>query len=197
MPQITLLFALSSLLIASLGACTAAESPTEAREQAVGAPSAPSPAAPVAPPEIDPNLLPSPPESPAAQGPISNPDELRLREMLAALSEAAEAAAETDPNGSHCERAYESSRRLAIALSESQGGSPVQEETPANKARFVAGCERLPAETQRCMVVGYSVAHRDECAELRRNATPEIRAAVREVMTGLGILANTALPVEE
>ncbi len=193
MPKISTQFLLFSLFLASLHGCTPRESPSEAPDQVAETAAAPEPA-----PPIDPNTLPSPPESPVAQGPISNPDELRLRQMLETLSEAAEAAAAEDPDsGTHCERAYDSSRRLAIALSESMGGSPVQEDTPQLKARFVAGCERLPEETQRCMVMGYSVAHREECAELRRTSTPEHRAAVREIMTGLGPLADTALPADE
>lgn len=196
MPKISTQFLLFSLFLASLHGCTPAEAPSEAPEQAPAV--AETAAAPEAAPTIDPNTLPSPPESPVAQGPISNPDELRLRQMLETLSEAAEAAAAEDPDsGTHCERAYASSRRLAMALSESMGGSPVQEDTPQLQARFVAGCDRLPPETQRCMVIGYSVAHREECAELRRASSPEIRAAVREVMSGLGPLADTALAADE
>jgi len=181
------LLALASFL--PLAACTQADPPTEPRQEAVVAPAE----EPVH--RIDPSELPSPPESPQAIAPVSSPEQGRLQDLLAAMSEASEEAAAAEGE-THCERAYASSRSFAASLRERMGGEPIPPDTPERSAEFIRACDDMPQEVQRCMVMGYSVANQQECAGVRREMSDATRESVRRLMAELGPLGEAAAGTE-
>lgn len=181
---------LSLLLVLSALGCTRADSPSERRSEALSETHEATGAGPGDTHRIDPSTIPSPPESPRANAPTT-PEQARLEELLRAMSEASEQAAAAEGE-THCERAYQSSRRFAESLRERMGGEALPPDTPARQAAFVRACGGLPENVQRCMVMGYSVAHQEECATIRREMSDETREGVRALMAELGPLAEAA-----
>ncbi len=185
----------SAALLALLftAGCTRAESPSERRNEALSE-SQPTPEASGL-TRVDPTDLPSAAEPPQANTPAS-PEQARLNQLLRAMNEASEEAAEAE-GATECERAYDSSRRFAEALRQRMGGDPLPPDTPARRDAFVNACGHLPADVQRCMVMSYSVSHTEECTSVRRDMNDETREGVRRLMADLGPLAAAAVPEEE
>ncbi len=185
--------AISIALLTLTWGCTRADSPTEQRNEALAEPAAAEEAEETH--RIDPTELPSAEEPPQAATPTT-PEAARLQELIRAMSEASEEAAEAEGE-SDCERAYTSSRRFAESLRQRMGGDPLPPDTPARKRAFVEACGRLPANVQKCMVMSYSVAHTEECATVRREMSDQTREGVRELMADLGPLAAAAVQDDE
>ena len=156
----------------------------ESEEPAQRAPAAPlaEPAKnlPAAPP---PSEVPSPPEPVLAQDQAPMVPPAGMKQLGQALAEAAEAANEAGSEGANdCERAYNGAVAMARALHERMGGTG-EAPTP-DRARFLEGCARLPANVQRCMNIAYSVQHQDECRRLREEVDPALMREVQSLMGG-------------
>jgi hypothetical protein len=139
-------------------------------EPAQNVPSAPAP-----------SQIPSPPEPTLAQDQAPMVPPPGMQKLGQALAEAAQAAGEAGNQGANdCERAYNGAVAMGRALHERMGGTG---EAPApDRARFLAGCARLPANVQRCMNVAYSVQHQDECRRLREEVDPALMREVQSLM---------------
>ncbi len=160
------------LLLVSAG-CEVRDRGPEARAEEV-APAAPAPASP------DPAELPGPPPPPGAEK-VSPPSAQKLREVGAALAAAAEAADQASAaGGTSCERAYNGAVAMARSLHARMGGTGEARVPPRD--RFLAGCAELPEPVQRCMVIGYSIQHQDECKRIREESDPALMERVRSLM---------------
>lgn len=164
------------------GGCEAREEEApEPASEAESASEAEEVAAPVSQPTIqpDPETLPSPPGPSGAGEPTQGQAE-RMKQVGQALARAAQAASEAEAAGtSPCEQAYDGAVAMARSLHE-QMGRAGEADLPTRE-QFTEGCQQLPEEVQRCMVIGYSVRHQEECRRVR-DAHPELMDRVREMV---------------
>lgn len=171
-------------LLVLASACSVDE-PGAAREEARNEPVAPLATKTKTIPAED---IPSPSEPSGT--PIEGQDQERLRSLIQAM--AAAAAEEGDTTGqSMCDRAFESTIRFAATLRESMGTAPQPE---PDRAEFLAACNRLPENVQRCMVMAYSVSHQAECSRIRAELNATDRERVRQLGAALGRTSPPAQP---
>lgn len=94
---------------------------------------------------------------------------------LGVLGEALEAASEAEGD-SACEQAYNSSAAVSERY-ETRSGMSVRAMPPRDE--FMAMCEGLPPEAQRCMLMSYAIAHTAACRDLMQSA--EIRERMAQI----------------
>jgi len=112
--------------------------------------------------------------------------------LAQAVAGAAEAAAGASAEGgSNCEQAYGSVIAMVQALQQQlgrgSGGLP-------DRATFVAACNELPENVQRCMVMAYAAEHREECQRATASVNDETRTKIRRMMGTGGAGPQTASP---
>ena len=96
---------------------------------------------------------------PAAEAPA---DEAPAEEE-AAEAPAAEEAAEGE--GTTCEQAFASVQALRAQLEEQMGGN--NQAPPLDRDAYLATCNQLSPEAQRCSIMSYAMEHQEECAAVQ------------------------------
>jgi len=107
------------------------------------------------------------------------------RGLRAALETAVAAAAQAETGANDCERAYNGLAAMAGELRDRMGESGPRGAAP-DRAGFMTACGRMPAETQRCMVLSYSMSHVEECRRAREALPEDMRDQLSRAARGEG-----------
>ncbi len=173
---------LFALMLPGLGCSN--ETPAEqtasssSSESAMGTGAATPSGSPLAPASMSPaTMAPNPAQLPdPGTPPMGNgPDSFAA---AAAALEAAINAGSMAPGNTPCEQAYNGARAMIEAL-ESQAG--MGSARLPNQDEFLALCGSMPEEAQRCMVIEYSMAHREDCRRVMETEEAQrVRNALRQ-----------------
>ena len=122
---------------------------------------------------------PAPQELPSSErSPFEGLTDADLERALDRAIDAALAAGGRSP----CERSYNAMVAMRDSLVADLGEAAAQE-LPARN-RFIEACELLPEDAQRCMDVGYAMAHTEECQRVMDAVPREQRRPLEEVLLG-------------
>lgn len=105
-------------------------------------------------------------EAPAAEAPAAE-EEAAEEEAPAEEAEApaAEEAAAPEGEGTTCEQAFASVQALRAQLEEQMGGN--NQAPPLDRDAYLATCNQLSPEAQRCSIMSYAMEHQEECAAVQ------------------------------
>ncbi|GAB5542106.1 MAG: hypothetical protein RLO52_08770 [Sandaracinaceae bacterium] len=106
---------------------------------------------------------------PAAEAPADEaPAEEEAAEEEAPAEEEAEAPAAEEAaegEGTTCEQAFASVQALRAQLEEQMGGN--NQAPPLDRDAYLATCNQLSPEAQRCSIMSYAMEHQEECAAVQ------------------------------
>lgn len=94
--------------------------------------------------------------------------------------EAITAAEEAEGKGdSRCSKAFHAAVAMGDSLREQQG---MQREGEPDEEAFVAACQKLPDQLQRCMLPSYGADNAQQCRQAHQEADPQTQQALQAMM---------------
>jgi hypothetical protein len=121
---------------------------------------------------------PSPSAEPSATAPpIPTPNPAQSVRQLGNLLDAAAKAKGNTP----CEKWYSTLEEMRKAAREA--GAPEQKKL-APREQYLAACNGLPAEVQKCLLLGHAMEHGDTCHHAQNQLDAAGRETFRKVLSG-------------